>query len=269
MPYKSSPSLLMQIREAFQKETKPRPEVRFNPEEKKILSNALTLKNTAVHDIMTPRGDIVWLSKESSYDQIMELIQKTPHHRFPVCQGKLDQILGYIGLKDILIISCTQKKFSLKPHLKKVLFVPASMKCLNLLLKMRQEKTFFAMVIDEYGSVDGLVTLTDIVENIVGDVDEVEEHAAEAKFTLGEDGVVLTDGRVAIDTLSEETGLLLTTKTTDDEEIETIGGLVLHLVGHVPVKGEIVQHPSGYTMEILEATPRTVKRIKIHPSHRS
>jgi len=258
------------ITSLFAKKPRSLQPIRVDPEEKRILNNALTLKNKVVEDIMTPRGNIIWLPNHLGYDAVIKHVKPSPHSRFPVCAGKLDRVQGYIGLKELLTLSANQKNFSLQNGLRPALFVPSTMKCLNLLLKMRQERTFFAMVIDEYGSVDGLVTLTDIVENIVGDVDEPEEAAQEATVIIHEDGTFITEGRMDIKELEEKTGCLLEKKEEPNQKAETVGGLILDLVDHVPIKGEIIKHPTGYTFEILDATPRTIKRLKIYPpEHKS
>lgn len=238
--------------------------IKVNPEEKKILNNALTLKNTLVEDIMTPRSDIIWVPHNLNYDGVIAHIQPSPHSRFPVCAGKLDKVQGYIGLKEILTLASDKKNFNLKKNLRAPLFVPTTMKCLNLLLKMRQERSFYAIVIDEYGCVDGLVTLTDIVENIVGDVDEPEEAAQEAVLIEHPDGTLTADGRVELKDLKEK-GYNLQHQVDLNQKAETIGGLILDLIDHVPTKGEIIKHPNGFTLEILDATPRTIKRLKIYP----
>lgn len=181
--------------------------------------------------------------------------------RLLVYRQTLDDILGYIHLRDLL--DATQKNFKLQDHLYKIDFISPSMRILDLLLKMRSTGEKIALVVDEYGGVDGLVTISDLVEEIVGDIQDVAQLSTSPHFLRRPDGVVVVDGRMDIEELEEKIGPLLT-EEEKEEDIETIGGLVLHLTDRIPQRGELIAHSSGVEFEIIEADSRRIKRVGIH-----
>jgi magnesium and cobalt transporter len=186
---------------------------------------------------------------------------KYPYSSFPVCRHDLDKILGALHMRD-LASSFESKDFSVAKHLKSVLFVAPSLSCNDLLIKMREEKVYIAIVVDEFGGVDGLVTLSDIVEKIIGDMD-LEEHKEVEPLIRNADHTAIVDGRMSISDFEAEFGSVMTAREREKDP-ETVGGWVMTVAGHVPVRGELIKHPSGIIFEILTCDARRVKRLKVH-----
>lgn len=231
------------------------------PDEREMLTNILHLRDLTAKDVMIARAEIIAVSYDSSLDSIKNAFKKNRVMRFPVYRQTLDDILGYLHLRDLLDV--TPHNFKLHDHLRKIDFISPSMRVLDLLLKMRSTGEKIAIVVDEYGGVDGLVTMGDLVEEIVGDIQDVAQVNTPLQFFQRPDGVVIVDGRMDIEELEEKIAPIRTEKEKE-EEIDTIGGLVLHLTDRVPQRGELISHPSGIEFEIIEADSRRIKRIGIH-----
>jgi CBS domain containing-hemolysin-like protein len=169
--------------------------------------------------------------------------------------------MGYVHLMDLIDIA--PKNFTLHDHMRKVDFISPSMRVLDLLLKMRSTGEKIAIVVDEYGGVDGLVTMGELVEEIVGDIQDVAQVTTPLQFSKRPDGVLVVDGRMDIEELEEQIGIIRTKEETE-EEIDTIGGLILHLTDRIPQRGELITHSSGLEFEIIEADSRRIKRVGIH-----
>lgn len=231
------------------------------PDEREMLTNILNLRDLAAIDLMIPRAEIIAVPFDSAYEEVKKIFKVKKVMRLPVYRQTLDDILGYIHLQDLLDVS--PKSFKLQNYLHKIDFISPSMRILDLLLKMRSSGEKIALVVDEYGGVDGLVTMSDLVEEIVGDIQDVAQLTTSLYFFVRPDGVIVVDGRMDIEELEEKIGPLRTDEEKD-EDIDTIGGLVLHLTDRVPHRGELIAHSSGVEFEIIEADSRRIKRVGIH-----
>lgn len=237
---------------------------RLEPEERVMLHNVLSFGETKVSDIMVPRTDICAVASDVTLPELKAHILEQKHTRIPVYAETLDKILGFIHVKDLLPVLGGEADFSIKEVMRQVLFVPPSMRIIDLLVKMRSVGGHMAIVVDEYGGTDGLVTMEDLFEEIVGDIhdehDDNEEQ--EDKITRPSDGVFEVSARIRIEKLEKELGLNLVTEENDDE-FDTLGGLIFFQLGRVPVKGEIIPHISGIRFEVMEADPRRIQKVRI------
>lgn len=231
------------------------------PDEREMLTNILNLRDLTAKDVRIARVDIIAVPYDSSLENIKLAFKQNTVMRLPVYRQTLDDILGYIHLRDLL--DAAPKKFKLQDYLRKIDFISPSMRVLDLLLKMRSSGEKIAIVVDEYGGVDGLVTMGDLVEEIVGDIQDVAQVTAPPQFFQRADGVIIVDGRMDIEELEENIGPIRTLKETE-EEIDTISGLVLHLTDRIPQRGELIAHSSGLEFEIIEADSRRIKTVGIH-----
>ncbi|MGH6661963.1 MAG: hemolysin family protein [Rhodospirillales bacterium] len=242
-------------------------EVPIDEDERMLLANILELRGRTISDVMVPRADIVAVSRDASLAEVIELLTKKGHSRLPVYGETLDNVTGMVHIKDVLAWRGQDTSFSLAKIQRKILFVSPSMQVLELLLEMRAERCHMALVVDEYGGVDGLVTIEDLVEEIVGEIEDEHDRDEEPRLTRNPDGTFTADARVTLEVLEAEVGPIVTAK--EREAIYTLGGLVFALAGRVPIRGELVRHPSGYEFEILDADPRHVKRLRLLKPARS
>ncbi len=233
----------------------------LNEEERELFSNILALQEMTVEDVMIPRADMVALPLEATYEETVALMHSKNYSRFPIFSEKMDDIRGFIHIKDISNALNT-KDFDCRKILCRILFVPTSMPVMDLLSKMRKEQISIAIVVDEFGGTDGVVTAWDILREILGDMDMTEHEDVNAKLIQEEGGSYLADARYPIDDLEEELGLTLTDAEME-EEVDTVGGLVLYLAGRVPDRKEVIEHPAGFEFEVVEATPRALLEIRI------
>jgi len=251
------------VRDALEEliEEREEAEVPIDEDERILLANILELRGRTIHDVMVPRADIAAVSRDSSLSELIDLLTKESHSRLPVYGETLDDAAGMVHIKDVLAWRGRDEDFSLSNIQRKILFVSPSMQVLELLLEMRAERSHMALVVDEFGGVDGLVTIEDLVEEIVGEIEDEHDLDDNPKMTSHPDGSFTADARVTIDTLEEVTG----TKVTegDSEDIDTLGGLVFFIAGRVPIRGELVRHSSGLEFEILDADPRRIKSLRV------
>ena len=231
------------------------------PDEREMLTNILHLRDLTAKDLMLTRAEIIAIPLESSLEEVKQTFITHKIRRLPVYRQTLDDILGYIDLRDLL--SAAPKDFKLSDHLHKIDFIAPSMRILDLLLKMRSSGEKVAVIVDEYGGVNGFVTMGDLVEEIVGDIQDVAQMAPSLKFFRRPDGVIVVDGRMDIEELEDRIGPLCTREEKEDD-IDTVGGLVLHLTDRIPQRGELIPHSSGVEFEIIEADSRRIKRVGIH-----
>ena len=230
--------------------------------ERALLSNVLRLQGITAYDVMLPRADITAMPEDSTLEQAIALIQKEGHSRYPVYRESLDEIVGMVHIKDVFAAVGRDGPFDLKSILRKPLFVVPSIPVLDLLLQMRQSRIHMALVVDEYGGIDGIVTIEDLVETIVGDISDEHDEDATPHMTERPDGTIELDARTPIAAFEAHLGPVL----TDEErahDIDTVGGLVFTLAGRVPAKGELVSHPSGLEFRILDADPRRIRRLRV------
>ncbi len=237
-----------------------RPE--FSDEERAILLNALSFGALQVWDVMVPRSDIDSIENTAKLDQVIGTMRESTHTRLPVFRDTLDDIVGMVHLKDLLPFWGDGEEFQLPSILRELLFVPPSMKVLDLLMKMRDTGIHMAIVIDEYGGTDGMVTIEDLVEEIVGEIQDEHDKILPPSLTERPDGAIEADGRVEVEDLEKHLALELL-ESDRREDVDTLGGLIFTLLDRVPTRGEIVRHQSGIEFEVLDADPRRVKRLLI------
>jgi CBS domain containing-hemolysin-like protein len=229
--------------------------------ERTLLSNILRLRGQTAYDVMVPRADISAIDVKASLQEIVALVQETGHSRYPVYRDGLDDAIGLVHIKDVMLLQASGKPFSLQRIMRRVLYVSPSIRVLDLLLEMRLKRTHMALVVDEYGGVDGLVTIENLVEQITGEIEDEHDREVEPDFVELEGGVIEADARVPLTELEARVGPLLDEE--DREDIDTLGGLVFFLAGRVPSRGELISHPSGLEFEVVDADPRRVKRLRL------
>jgi CBS domain containing-hemolysin-like protein len=243
----------------------------LSPPERLMLANLLKFGALRVNDVMVPRAEIVAADFAAPLADLVALFHDAKHSRLPVYRETLDDPSGFVHVKDVLalIVPTGDGRYRLRDSaitsvLRPILFAPPSMRALDLLVKMQATHTHLALVIDEYGGTDGLVSIEDIIEQIVGDIADEHDEAV-SQIRRDGDGFVV-DARAELADFKTETGhdldLLL---PADEHDIDSVGGLVVSLLGRVPQRGEIVAHPTGYEFEVLEADPRRVKRVRVRP----
>lgn len=230
--------------------------------ERALLRNVLEVGELRVGEIRVPRTDIIAVSEDIEFDKLVKTLVDAEHSRLPVYRGSLDDVIGMIHVKDVLPYLAGRSGFSMDKILRKMLVVPPSKSVLELLREMRDSRTHMAIVVDEYGGVDGLVTIENLVEQIVGEIDDEHDVTAGAMLIQRADGVLEAHGRCPIDDLEEKVGRALL-DPEEDEEVDTVGGLIVSHLGRVPLRGELVEHPAGLAFEVLDADPRRVKRVRI------
>jgi len=235
----------------------------LDAEERALLGNVLRLRGITAYDVMVPRADIMAIPESHSLTETIALIQTEGHSRYPVYRDGLDDIIGMVHIKDVFAaVGKDEKAFALTDILRRPLFVVPSIPVLDLLLQMRQARVHMALVVDEYGGIDGLITIEDLVETIVGDISDEHDEVEAQQITERPDGALDLDARTPIAAFEEKLGNVL----TDEEraaDIDTVGGLVFTLAGRVPAKGELVSHPSGLEFRILDADPRRIRRLRV------
>lgn len=237
-------------------------EAKMTKAEREICYNLLDIRELTVEDIMIPRVDIVALPFKSSFIDILHHFQETRHSALLVYLADLDDILGIIHLKEVIDLALNSTNASLKPYIRKVHFVSPSLPALDLLYRMRSTGIHYAVVVDEYGGTDGLVSIDEIIERIIGDIEDETEVGEDPELRGLEDGSYIADARVFLDDLEETLGC----KFSEDEheESDTIGGLIFDLIGRIPVRGEVISHAQGLEFHVLDADPRRIKKIQIY-----
>jgi CBS domain containing-hemolysin-like protein len=233
-----------------------------SPHERVLLTNILNLRDITAHDVMVPRADIVAADIDTPLEDLVRLMSEEVHSRIPVYRESLDDVAGMVHIKDVLGWTGRETAFKLPRILRQVLFVAPSMRVLDLLLEMRHRRIHMALVVDEYGGTDGLITIEDLVEEIVGEIEDEHDSGEIPVMVEGPDGSVDASARTTISDFEERVGPLLT-DSEREEDIDTIGGLVFALAGRVPSRGEVITHSSGAEFEVLEADPRRVRKLRI------
>ena len=230
--------------------------------ENELLKNLAGLKGITASDVMVPRIDIVSVAMSDDFDEIVKQLIKTNHSRVPVRSESLDDIVGILHIKDVLANLFLKEKQDITTLLKKPIFVSPSISLLDLLYEMRVKRRHLALVVDEYGGIDGLVTIEDLVEELVGDIEDEHDLSSECRLEKVEDGSIIVEARITIDLLE---GFISSIRKEDlNDEIDTLGGFIISIAGRVPVKSEVISYsPSGLKFEILEADPRKVILVKI------
>jgi CBS domain containing-hemolysin-like protein len=234
----------------------------LSPTERQMLRNLLHFGDRTVGEIAVTRGDIVSVPSTISFEGLIAAFAEAEHSRLPVTGDDLDEVIGMIHIKDVFKAQeDPSRPRSIEGLLRTPLFVPESMGVLDLLARMRTERLHLAIVVDEFGGTEGLVTIEDVVEEIVGEIEDEHDVEAAGMLTLLEDGLWEADARVELEELAKvvDAGL-----ATADDEVDTLGGLVFLLAGHIPGKGESFLHPSGWRLEAIDSDPRRIVRVRLH-----
>ena len=235
----------------------------LTPEEKNMLNNVIGFGESRVEDCMVPRADIVGLELDTDVKDILKIFSESNHSRIPVYKENLDNPIGMLHMKDLISVF-SDKNFDdidIEKFLRELLFVPPSMKSRDLLVRMQTSRIHMALVIDEYGGTDGLVTIEDLIEEIIGEIEDelFEEDLDRIKIY---DNYIDSSARASIEEINDIVGKSLFTDDID-EEINTIGGLVFVLAGRVPQRGELINHPLGFEIEITDADSRRIKKVRL------
>jgi len=259
-------SLRESIAELVQEAAEEQPAAGEQPEldrqERALIANILRLRETTADDVMVPRADIVAMRVDVTLEQALEQIRAEGHSRLPVYREQLDDIIGMVHIKDVIAYVGRAEAFSLEAILRRPLMVAPQMPVLDLLLQMRQARVHLALVIDEYGGVDGLVTIEDLVETIVGDISDEHDEVQAAMVVERPDGALDINARLPVEEFEARMGPVLS-EDERDADIDTVGGLVFTLAGRVPAKGEVISHPSGIEFRVLDADPRRIRRVRV------
>lgn len=229
--------------------------------ERSLISNVLKLRDTTVIDMMIPRADIAAIEVDEPQEALMVLLAERQFSRIPVYRETMDDILGTVHIKDILSVVAAGKEVDLRSMIRAVPVVSPSLPVLDLLLKMQQEKKHMVLVVDEHGGIDGLVTIGDVIESIVGEFDDEFDTDEDPQLIENADGTLLADARFDIDEFEARYGEILSEE--EREEVDTLGGLVFFTASRIPARGEVIKHDSGMVFEILDADQRRISRLRI------
>ena len=234
----------------------------LSPTERQMLRNLLHFGDRTVGEVAVTRGDIVAVPSTVSFDQLIAAFAEAEHSRLPVTGEDLDEVIGMIHIKDVFKAQeDPTRPRTIEGLLRTPLFVPESMGVLDLLARMRTERVHLAIVVDEFGGTEGLVTIEDVVEEIVGEIEDEHDEAVAGMLTMLEDGLWEADARIELEELAKVVDARL---ATADDEVDTLGGLVFLLTGHIPANGETVLHSSGWRLEAVDSDPRKIVRVRLH-----
>jgi len=225
-------------------------------DQQEMIRGVVELSGTTVKEIMVPRTDTTFLSADASKEELLESISESEHSRFPVYQDTVDQVIGILHVKDVLKALVTDKPFNIHELVRKPFFVPVSKHIDDLLRELKRKKVHIAIVVDEYGGVSGIVSMEDIIEEIIGDIQDEFDHETEDVVELGK-GTWLCDARVNLGLLAEETDIQLPV-----DDFDTLGGFVFDLFGKIPVKNEKIEY-KGYDFIVQEMDGHKINSIKI------
>ena len=230
-------------------------------EELHMLRNLLGFKDVRVEDVMVPRADITAVDEKTSLEDLGGLFTESGHSRLPVYKQSLDHPIGMVHIKDLVVMLAGKApKVPLKALIRDILFAPPSMPALDLLLRMQASRSHMALVVDEYGGTDGLVTIEDLIEEIVGEIEDEYDDQDGPQIVTRSGDILEAQARLPIDQLEEKLGITL---VDEDEDIDTLGGLVFTLAGRVPQRGEMIIHKNGIEFEVRDADPRRIKTLRI------
>ena len=234
----------------------------LSPAEREMLRNLLHFGEQTAGDICVTRGEIMAVPNNISFEALVAAFVDAGHSRLPVYAESLDAVVGMVHIKDVFV-ACVEpaRDRSLEALMREPLFVPESMGVIELLARMRNERVHLAIVVDEFGGTEGLVTIEDVVEEIVGDIEDEHDDAEASMLTMLDDGLWEADARIELEELAESVDRRL---SSDEDEVDTLGGLVFLLAGHIPSKGECVTHPSGWKLEAVDSDPRRIIRVRLH-----
>jgi len=230
--------------------------------ERQMLRNLLHFGDETAGDICVTRGDIVAVPATIAFDDLVKAFAEAEHSRLPVYGESLDEIVGMVHIKDLFATMIdSSRDRSLETLMRTPLFVPESMGVIDLLARMRAERIHLAIVVDEFGGTEGLVTIEDVVEEIVGEIEDEHDIEAAGMLTRLDEGMWEADARIELEELAEAVDARL---VWEEDEVDTLGGLVFLLAGHIPARGESVVHPSGWRLEAVDSDPRKILRVRLH-----
>jgi magnesium and cobalt transporter len=260
----SEPTLRDQIEEAIEEhEGEPAEAGDLTPIERQMVRNLLHFGERTVGDVAVPRADIIAAPDSASFDELVAIFAEAGHSRLPVYRENLDAIIGMIHIKDVFEILArgAERPDGIAGLVREPRYVPTSMGVLDLLAEMRATRTHLAVVLDEYSGTEGLVTIEDLVEEIVGDIEDEHDDAPEAALVDLGGGMWDADARAELDEVAAELDPRL---AEVQEDVDTLGGLAFVLAGRIPEPGEIVAHPSGWRIEVTDGDPRHITRVRLH-----
>ena len=226
----------------------------FDNQEGLLLRNMLGLRDITAEDVMVPRADIVAIDISEGFEAAFRQISAAAHSRVPAYEGNQDNVRGMLHIKDLVAHSLSPKQPVLRDLLRPVLFVSPAIRLLDLLQEMRLKRQHLALVIDEFGGVDGLITIEDLVEEIVGEIEDEHDDTDAPQFEIINEDIAVADARLEMEELEAHIGITL--ECDERDEIDTLGGFIFALAGHVPVRGEVLHHSSGLEFEVLDSDPR-------------
>jgi len=230
--------------------------------ESSLLLNILKLGEKTAYDVMTPRVDIRAAPEDIDFRGLIQLVREHGHSRVPIYRNDLDEIVGVVHIKDVLPYIFEPETFQLQKIMRAPMFVAPSIRVLDLLLQMRLSRAHIALVVDEFGGIDGLVTIEDLVEEVIGEIEDEHDVVRGPSLVQRPDGTWLADARTTIEEFEARVGPVLTEEERA-HDIDTLGGLVMSLTERVPSRGELVTHSSGIAFEVVDADPRRIKRLRV------
>ena len=230
-------------------------------QERVMLGNILQLRDRTVYDVMIPRADIIALDIDTPADEALAFIAEHTHSRIPVFRGSLDDVLGLVHLKDVFTHLAHKTDFTIEGLVRPVTVIAPSMPVIDLLLQMRADRQHMALVVDEYGGIDGLVTIEDLVEEIVGEIEDEHENGTEPELIARPDGSYMANARYPLEDFEKLFGTL--DREEIGEDVDTIGGLVFSITGRVPARGEIIRLEPLVEFEIVDGDPRRIRRLRL------
>jgi CBS domain containing-hemolysin-like protein len=235
----------------------------LSPHERIMLRNLLHFGDRTAGDVCVTRGDIISVPSDIGFDELVKAFADAGHSRLPVYGDSLDEVVGMIHVKDVFAaLNDAARERTIASLMREPLFVPESMGVIDLLARMRAERIHLAIVVDEFGGTEGLLTIEDIVEEIVGDIEDEHDDEAVGMLTALDDGLWEADARIELDELREAVDARL---VSEEDDVDTLGGLIFILAGHIPAKGETVEHPSGWKLETIDCDSRKIIRVRLHP----
>jgi len=233
----------------------------IDPHEGAIIRNVLGLRDITAYDVMVPRVDIVAVEQSVTLSEVAKLMGGAAHSRMPIYRGTLDDVTGMVHIKDVMAHLNRGEDAPVSQLAREVLFVAPSSRALDLLQEMRMTRRHLALVVDEYGGIDGLITIEDLVEEIVGEISDEHDVQEAPKLEEKPDGTILADARATVEEFEALVGPVLTEE--EREEIDTLGGLVFSLAGRVASRGEVIRHPAGLDFEVVAADPRRLRTLRV------
>jgi len=239
----------------------PQHEDFLNLQEKALLTNVLRLQDLTADDVMIPRADIVAIDSNTPPSELIKHFIQIKHSRLLLYRETLDDVVGFLHIRSVL---AHPKNLNIEKEIEQVLFISPSMRILDLLKHMQTTHSHMAIVVDEFGGVDGLITMSNLVDEIIKGLNDMEGTENQAEMTRMSDGSYLVNARVNLEDFEQTFGHILTDDERQKEDIDTLAGLVVSIAGHVPKRKEIITHSSGVDFEVLDADPRRIKRLRVY-----